>query len=67
MGDMPKLASILDWPQRLADWLADSGYLNPSLEARQSDSVPLNARQLEFRFYGILIWVRAQKQSRISF
>lgn len=27
MGDRSKLASIHDWPQRLADWLADSGYL----------------------------------------
>jgi acetyl esterase/lipase len=29
MGDRSKLASIRDWPQRLADWLADGGYLNP--------------------------------------
>jgi acetyl esterase/lipase len=30
MGDRSKLASIHDWPQRLADWLADSGYLKPA-------------------------------------
>ena len=28
MGNRSKLASIHDWPQRMADWLADSGYLN---------------------------------------
>jgi acetyl esterase/lipase len=28
MGNRSKLASIHDWPQRLADWLGDSGYLN---------------------------------------
>jgi acetyl esterase/lipase len=27
MGDRSKLASVKTWPQRLADWLADSGYL----------------------------------------
>lgn len=30
MGNRSKLASIHDWPQRMADWLADSGYLNPA-------------------------------------
>ncbi len=29
MGDRSKLVSIKTWPQRLADWLADSGYLPP--------------------------------------
>jgi acetyl esterase/lipase len=28
MGDRSTLASVRAWPQRLADWLADSGYLN---------------------------------------
>ncbi len=27
MGNRSKLASIKSWPQRLADWLSDSGYL----------------------------------------
>ena len=27
MGDRSKLTSIKTWPQRMADWLADSGYL----------------------------------------
>jgi dienelactone hydrolase len=30
MGDRSQLASIHGWPQRLADWLADSGYLKPA-------------------------------------
>jgi acetyl esterase/lipase len=28
MGGRSKLASVKTWPQRLADWLADSGYLS---------------------------------------
>ena len=28
LGSRSKLASIRDWPQRMADWLADSGFLN---------------------------------------
>ncbi len=27
MGNRSKLASIHGWPQRMADWLADSGFL----------------------------------------
>ena len=30
MGDRSKLATIKSWPQRMADWLADSGYLSPA-------------------------------------
>lgn len=30
MGDRSALASVKTWPQRLADWLSDSGYLNRS-------------------------------------
>jgi acetyl esterase/lipase len=30
MGNRSKLASIHDWPQRMADWLADSGFLKPA-------------------------------------
>jgi acetyl esterase/lipase len=30
MGDRSKLASVKTWPQRLGDWLADSGYLSAS-------------------------------------
>jgi acetyl esterase/lipase len=29
MGTRSKLATIKGWPQRLADWLADGGFLNP--------------------------------------
>ncbi len=30
MGNRSKLASIHDWPQRMADWLADNGFLTPA-------------------------------------
>jgi acetyl esterase/lipase len=30
MGNRSKLAAIQHWPERLADWLADSGYLQPA-------------------------------------
>ena len=30
MGNRSQLASIHSWPQRMADWLADSGYLTPA-------------------------------------
>jgi hypothetical protein len=30
MGDRSKLATIKSWPQRMADWLKDSGYLGPA-------------------------------------
>ncbi len=33
MGRRSKLVSIKEWPQRLADWLADSGLLSSSAEA----------------------------------
>jgi acetyl esterase/lipase len=29
MGDRSSLASVKGWPQRMADWLADSGFLKP--------------------------------------
>jgi hypothetical protein len=29
MGDRSSLASVQGWPQRMADWLGDSGYLRP--------------------------------------
>jgi acetyl esterase/lipase len=29
-GQRSKLKSIHDWPQRMADWLADNGYLDPA-------------------------------------
>jgi dienelactone hydrolase len=29
MGYRSKLASIKSWPQRMADWLTDSNFLNP--------------------------------------
>lgn len=30
MGDRSTLVSVKTWPQRMADWLADSGYLAPA-------------------------------------
>lgn len=30
LGNRAKLASIKSWPQRLADWLGDNGFLTPS-------------------------------------
>lgn len=30
MGDRSNLVTINTWPQRMADWLADSGFLNPA-------------------------------------
>ncbi|HEY1257033.1 MAG TPA: alpha/beta hydrolase, partial [Terracidiphilus sp.] len=31
MGDRSKLISVNTWPQRMADWLSDSGYLTPAV------------------------------------
>jgi acetyl esterase/lipase len=33
MGNRSKLASIKGWPQRMADWLADNGFLNATPQA----------------------------------
>jgi acetyl esterase/lipase len=33
MGDRSKLVSVYTWPQRMADWLADSNYLKSTHEA----------------------------------
>jgi hypothetical protein len=30
MGDRSKLVTVNTWPQRLADWMKDSGYLTPA-------------------------------------
>lgn len=35
MGNRSKLASVKDWPQRLADWLGDSGFLKPAPGSRE--------------------------------
>jgi hypothetical protein len=29
MGDRSKLVTVNTWPQRMADWMKDSGYLTP--------------------------------------
>jgi acetyl esterase/lipase len=34
MGNRSKLQSISTWPQRMADWLTDNGYLNPTKKER---------------------------------
>jgi len=31
MGNRSKLETLKKWPQRLADWMADSGILSPEL------------------------------------
>jgi len=36
MGNRSKLTSIKTWPQRMADWMADSGFLNSSTAAPAS-------------------------------
>jgi acetyl esterase/lipase len=36
MGNRSKLASVKDWPQRLADWLGDSGFLATGSRAAES-------------------------------
>lgn len=35
LGGRSKFASIKGWPQRMADWLSDNGYLRPTAEASQ--------------------------------
>jgi hypothetical protein len=35
MGNRSKLQTISTWPQRMADWLADNGYLNPVSRERK--------------------------------
>ena len=35
MGNRSKLASVKDWPQRLADWLSDSSFLTPASSAAE--------------------------------
>lgn len=32
MGDRSKLVTVNTWPQRMADWLSDSGYLVPAIK-----------------------------------
>jgi acetyl esterase/lipase len=34
MGDRSKLVTVNTWPQRMADWLSDSGFLNPVSEPK---------------------------------
>jgi hypothetical protein len=36
MGNRSKLASIKGWPQRLADWMADSNILSPAPQASET-------------------------------
>jgi acetyl esterase/lipase len=36
LGARSKLASIKDWPQRMADWLGDNGFLIPSAKSQAS-------------------------------
>jgi len=36
MGDRSKLVTVNTWPQRMADWLTDSGFLAPAIKANAS-------------------------------
>jgi acetyl esterase/lipase len=36
MGDRSSLVTVKTWPQRMADWLSDSGYLSPTAAAETS-------------------------------
>jgi acetyl esterase/lipase len=36
MGDRSTLVTVKTWPQRMADWLTDSGFLNPSTAPQAS-------------------------------
>jgi hypothetical protein len=38
MGNRSKLESVKKWPDRLADWLNDSGILDPSKQAKNRPS-----------------------------
>ena len=35
MGNRSKLATLKNWPQRMADWMNDSGFLEPSKRAEE--------------------------------
>jgi acetyl esterase/lipase len=34
MGDRSTFAAVKNWPQRMAEWLADRGYLTPTVETK---------------------------------
>lgn len=38
MGDRSEYISVRNWPQRMAEWLDDSGFLNPSVQPSVSRS-----------------------------
>lgn len=38
MGDRSKLVTVNTWPQRMADWMKDSGYLTPAAASTTSPS-----------------------------
>ncbi|MFA5266279.1 MAG: alpha/beta hydrolase [Opitutaceae bacterium] len=38
MGDRSPLAAVKNWPQRMADWLGDRGFLKPTSTANSGDS-----------------------------
>gem|GEM_PF-3164984 len=38
MGDRSSLITVRTWPQRLADWLYDSGFLKPDSAANSGSS-----------------------------
>ena len=38
MGDRSKFVTVNTWPQRMADWMKDSGYLTPSAASSTSPS-----------------------------
>jgi len=38
MGDRSNLVSVRTWPQRMADWLKDSGYLTPASATQSAET-----------------------------
>ena len=40
MGDRSSFAAVKNWPQRMADWLSDRGFLTPAVTADSGTSAP---------------------------
>jgi hypothetical protein len=40
MGDRSSFAAVKNWPQRMADWLSDRGFLKPAVAADSGTSAP---------------------------
>jgi acetyl esterase/lipase len=40
LGDRSPFASVKHWPQRMADWLDDRGFLRPAIAAGRGAATP---------------------------